>query len=986
MSLNSQSINAKFDQLKLFLDNVITESPISVICIQESWAHEGIEMSQFFLPNYTMLFENRRLSTHGGLIMYIHDDFAYKELNKEIILSSTSNLFESQFVEIWRKTNVFQKYIIGNIYRLPSYIGDDLTGFTDEYINILNLLRTRCKFVYLCGDYNIDILKICSNNHYNTFYENVMSCSFVPKITLPTRICDTTSTLIDNIYTNVLDKSHTSGILVRPLSDHQMYFCVMNENYIKPTTNQKYIEVEVLNEENIERFRKEIADLEIHNKLDETLDRDPNYNYEIVSTLLQNAKSKHIPKRVKKFNKRRHKKERWMTDELLAQVLKKNNMYVDWKTTPNTHPDYEKVKLNFKGYEKIVSKGIEKAKKEYYDRVFVAYKCDIKKTWQVITETLSRNKKIHDMPSVFNHEGQELADSAEIANAFNIYFANIGKNLSSQIDQNVANADYKSYLTSPTEEKMKFKCITTDYTMKAIECLENKKSSGHDGISNTLLKVIKASISPSLTIIINQMLTTGIFPDAFKLSKVIPLFKKGDSSLLVNYRPISLLPTISKIFEKVIHDQLYEYFDKYNLLAEQQYGFRKQHSTEYAAVKLVDRVSKEMDIGKTPTNVYIDLSKAFDTLTFDILLFKLKYYGVTDTALDLMRSYLTNRKQYVVFNSCQSDYSEIYTGVPQGSILGPLFFSIYINDLINVSNRLNFLMYADDTTIYFNLEEFDHLNKEGDINGELEKVNTWLKLNKLSLNAQKTKLMVFHRKQKHVDEINVQINGTKIERVESFNFLGIMLDENLTWKSHIEMVGKKISKVTGILYRLKNIFPENVLFVLYNSLIVSYINYGLLLWGVHVHKLELLQKKALRFMTNSGYIAHTTPLLIKHGLLNVRDMYKLKLLKFYYKLAYDLLPPYFNYYTEIIEQKPVRILRHQYIHAPQIKRVYAECSPLFQLIKLINSLKSDANDTILKKIAEKSHSYNGFAFNVTRTILDTYDPICRIELCYVCKS
>ena len=325
------------------------------------------------------------------------------------------------------------------------------------------------------------------------------------------------------------------------------------------------------------------------------------------------------------------------------------------------------------------------------------------------------------------------------------------------------------------------------------------------------------------------MLTTGIFPDAFKLSKVIPLFKKGDSSLLVNYRPISLLPTISKIFEKVIHDQLYEYFDKYNLLAEQQYGFRKQHSTEYAAVKLVDRVSKEMEIGKTPTNVYIDLSKAFDTLTFHILLFKLKYYGVTDTALDLMRSYLTNRKQYVVFNSCQSDYSEIYTGVPQGSILGPLFFSIYINDLINVSNRLNFLMYADDTTIYFNLEEFDHLNKEGDINGELEKVNTWLKLKKLSLNAQKTKLMVFHRKQKHVDEINVQINGTKIERVESFNFLGIMLDKNLTWKSHIEMVGKKISKVMAILYRLKNIFPENVLFVLYNSLIVSYINYGLLL-------------------------------------------------------------------------------------------------------------------------------------------------------------
>ena len=238
-----------------------------------------------------------------------------------------------------------------------------------------------------------------------------------------------------------------------------------------------------------------------------------------------------------------------------------------------------------------------------------------------------------------------------------------------------------------------------------------------------------------------------------------------------------------------------------------------------------------MEAGKTPTGVYIDLSKAFDTLTFEVLLYKLKYYGVTDTAFDLLKSYLTNRKQYVVFDSCQSEHVEIYTGVPQGSILGPLFFSIYINDLITVSDRLNFLMYANDTTIYFNLEDFDNLTKETDINRELEKVNMWLKLNKLSLNTQKTKLMLFHREQKHLDEINVVINGIEIEQVPPFNFLGIMLDENLSWKSHIEMVGNKISKVTGILYRLKNVFPGNVLFVLYNSLIVSYMNYGLLLYG-----------------------------------------------------------------------------------------------------------------------------------------------------------
>ena len=283
-------------------------------------------------------------------------------------------------------------------------------------------------------------------------------------------------------------------------------------------------------------------------------------------------------------------------------------------------------------------KGIEEAKQDYFDRVFLAYKCDINRTWQVIHETLNRNKSKHDMPSLFTHEGRDLADSLEIANAFNVYFANIEKNLSSQIDQNNVNADYKQYLASPTKETLQFKCITKDYTIKAIDNLENKNSSGHDGISNTctLPKIIKNDISQSLTIIINQMLTTGIFSDAFKLSKLIPLFKKGDSSLLVNYRPTSLLPTISKVFERVIHDQMYEYFNQFNLLVEQQYGFQKQHSTEYAAVKLIDHVSKEMQAGKIPANVYIDLSKAFNTLVFDVLLFKLKYYGITGTAFDLM--------------------------------------------------------------------------------------------------------------------------------------------------------------------------------------------------------------------------------------------------------------------------------------------------------------------------------------------------------------
>ena len=171
-------------------------------------------MSHVLLRNYSLIFENRRLSTQGGLVMYIHNDVAYKDLNEEITISSTSTLFERHFVKIWRKTCTFQKYEIGNVYRLPSYNAEDLSAFTNEYSDLLNRLRTRSKFVYICGDYNIDILKMCSNNNYATFYLNVISSSFTPKIILPTRISDTPSTLIDNIFTNVLDKGHTSGLLI----------------------------------------------------------------------------------------------------------------------------------------------------------------------------------------------------------------------------------------------------------------------------------------------------------------------------------------------------------------------------------------------------------------------------------------------------------------------------------------------------------------------------------------------------------------------------------------------------------------------------------------------------------------------------------------------------------------------------------------------------------------------------------------------------
>ena len=326
----------------------------------------------------------------------------------------------------------------------------------------------------------------------------------------------------------------------------------------------------------------------------------------------------------------------------------------------------------------------------------------MKKTWRIINETLGKTNQKNNLPIFIEHNNTLITDPNRISNTFNDYFANIGSDLASNICADGNNEMYKQYLLTQSQCTCKFEKIHEDDILKIINKMDNKSSSGYDMFSNKIIKAIKNEISKPLTLIINQMLESGIFPDSLKIAKIIPLYKKGNINSITNYRPISLLPTLSKVFERVIFNQLYLYLDHNNLLSEEQYGFRANHSAELAAIKLADYIVQEIDRKLTPVNIYIDLSKAFDTLNFDILFYKLHYYGITDIALKLLKSYMSNRKQYVKYNVNESGFKEIKTGVPQGSILGPLLFSIYINDLSTISNTLKFIMYADDTTIYFN--------------------------------------------------------------------------------------------------------------------------------------------------------------------------------------------------------------------------------------------------------------------------------------------
>ena len=566
----------------------------------------------------------------------------------------------------------------------------------------------------------------------------------------------------------------------------------------------------------------------------------------------------------------------------------------------------------------------------------------MKNTWKTINETLGKNKKDSKLPTYVQHNNTTLSNPTEIANVFNDFFVNIGTNLSSTINTNDDNFTFQQYLQTPSTSTCILNNICERDVLKLIHELDNKSSSGNDCISNKMLKYIKNEISRAVTLIINQMLNSGIFPDRLKISKIIPVYKKGNANLLNNYRPISLLPTISNIFERVIYNQLYNYFNDNQLLSEQQYGFRAQHSTELAALKLVDYIKHAIDQKRTPVNIYIDLSKAFDTLNFDILLYKLAYYGVTGTAHKLIESYLTNRIQYVKYDTHQSTLKQIKTGVPQGSILGPLLFSIYINDLVTVNSQFKFLMYADDTTIYFDIEDFNNNEIENQINNELNKMNIWLKQNRLSLNAEKTKCMIFHTRQRHIEPRQFSIDGKEIENVKFFKFLGIIFDEHLTWKSHTKMVTNKLSKLVGIIYRLKHVYPQQALLLLYNSIFISHINYGLLLWGTQLKEVFNLQKKVVRIITCSDYIAHSEPLFKLLGLLKVQDLYQLKVLKFYYNLSYKLLPSYFDNYLDIINNDigciyELRRSARPLIRLPRTRLMFTESTLLYELIKIINS-------------------------------------------------
>ena len=363
------------------------------------------------------------------------------------------------------------------------------------------------------------------------------------------------------------------------------------------------------------------------------------------------------------------------------------------------------------------------------------------------------------------------------------------------------NTKFQDYLKNPNKNSMFLNETEPGEVFTLLNNLDISKAADIYGISPKLIKLGAHLLCIPLSQIFNKSFELGVFPCKLKVGKVIPIFKSESKFEVTNYRPISLLPIISKVFEKIMYTRIFSFIKKEHILYKQQYGFQKGKSTELAILDLQAKIISSLEKGEIPCYIFLDFAKAFDTVNHSILLQKLQYYGIRGHVLDWFTSFLNGRKQCVSLQSTNSDFITISNGVPQGSVLGPLLFLIYINDIAEVSSTLTFFLFADDTSVFFSHKNQNDL--ENILNTELEKLSDWLTANKLSLNVGKSNVLLFRPKNaKNELKSKLTINGEKLEEKFFAKYLGILIDNKLTFNNQTDHIKKKLIKSNCLLAKL----------------------------------------------------------------------------------------------------------------------------------------------------------------------------------------
>ena len=504
---------------------------------------------------------------------------------------------------------------------------------------------------------------------------------------------------------------------------------------------------------------------------------------------------------------------------------------------------------------------------------------DIKKHWEVIRTVCRKTNNKEETTTGFYYNDSLIEDPQANANNINNYYANIGAETNASVGKSTNESKY--YLANHSE-KNKQDLLLTDITQQDVidvcKKLKPQTSTDHEGFRQDVILSDINILAPVIAHLVNCSQKTGIFPENGKIARVIPVYKgKGSKHQFENYRPISLLSTFSKIVERLIYNKVFDFLVRYEILFESQYGFRTGHNTTHATLDFIKTIESTIEQNSYAIGVFCDLSKAFDTLNHNILLEKLDHYGIRGTTNSWFKSYLTNRQQFVELNGCRSPCLPLTTGVPQGSILGPLLFLLYINDLPSAAN-LKCVMFADDCNLLIKGNNIKDLIAT--LNCELESISDYFKANQLKLNAKKTKMVFFRKKSipTSLEQLPVTLDGEILSFDNDVKFLGLNIDGTLSWDKHCTEVANTISRNNAVINRVKHLLPPPSLKILYHSFIQPHIHYGLPAWGgcntQNKKRIVNIQKRAIRTVTKSYYIAHTEPRMKKFGLLKLDFLYQ----------------------------------------------------------------------------------------------------------------
>ena len=912
MNDNSSILFQNIDGNKSNFDSLALETKrfnnkFSIIALAET--NVGPELSSLYqLTGYNSFYQNTisDKSKGTGVALYICDTLS-ATVNGNF--SSVTDDLETLFVSI---SSSDSPVTVGVVYRPPS---GDIDSALSELSDLLTDLP---RGSYLVGDFNIDLHE--KNSKIVQKYEDILfSNGFFPLISLATHEkpgCK--ASCIDNILSNDLDSIIATGTLKDHITHHSPIFQIFSRNLDSTKTDPKYKQYYDYCQSNVDKFLNVLGD-----ELDKSEIPDFTKFHEIYKECIDKTCKLEVPK----CSKRTTQNNPWITPGLIVSINHQHELYNHWVKARKVKCKIGEVctkggtchcptcnekrsrYLKYTDYRRLLKKTRNNVKAKYFTGKFQQVKGDSKKTWELINHI--RGKKKRQIKPLFSIDNEKITNRRIIANEFNKYFVSLASNLNeayNEIGELSVNRlpSFYDYLPRPSSSSIYLHDCTPDEVSKIISELKNGKSSD---IPIHIVKQSSGIISPLLSVLYNECMRDGTFPNDLKTGRISPIYKKDNEELLENYRPVSTLAVFGKIFEKIIYSRLYSFFQSQNTLYENQYGFRKNHSTSHALNFSVNYVESCLKKKQHVLGIFIDLSKAFDTIPHQELLKKLDNYGIRGNANNLIASYLSNRFQYVSVLGEDSEKLPVIYGVPQGSCLGPLLFIIYINDIFRTTELGKFVLFADDTNIFV----ADHCKKKvyETANKILNLVHLYMKCNLLHINIKKCCYIHFKPSRSKMEpdpaeeEENIlTLNNTVIKRVSEVKFLGVIIDDQLKWDAHVRALNSKLKCEIGKLCRIRKVVPQDQFKELYHTLFESHLGFGISVWGgISSNKLEPLfvtQKKCIRIMfgDKEAYLnkmctsartrpkpdqklgrdfyekEHTKPLFKLNSLLTVHNLYK----------------------------------------------------------------------------------------------------------------